>query len=121
MMESQAFQKIYTQLINMTKATVTLKAKGVGYDEMAMVHGRRAQVVKLMGDLVTLQVFAGTKDIPTNAEVTFLARPHQLKVSDELGGRLSDAYGDRIDGGSQVEGELRDIGTPPINPVRRKL
>lgn len=120
MMESQAFQKIYTQLINMTKATVTLKAKGVGYDEMAMVHGRRAQVVKLMGDLVTLQVFAGTEGIPTNAEVTFLGRPPQLKVSEELGGRFFDAYGDPIDGGPQVEGEIRDIGSPSVNPVRRK-
>ena len=119
MMESQAFQKIYTQLINMTKATVTLKAKGVGYDEMAMVHGRRAQVVKLMGDLVTLQVFAGTEGIPTNAEVTFLGRPPQLKVSEELGGRFFDAYGDPIDGGPQVEGEIRDIGSPSVNPVRR--
>ncbi|HHU58336.1 MAG TPA: V-type ATP synthase subunit B [Bacteroidales bacterium] len=119
-MESQAFQKIYTQLINMTKATVTLKAKGVGYDEMAMVHGRRAQVVKLMGDLVTLQVFAGTEGIPTNAEVTFLGRPPQLKVSEELGGRFFDAYGDPIDGGPQVEGEIRDIGSPSVNPVRRK-
>lgn len=120
MMESQAFQKIYTQLINMTKATVTLKAQGVGYDEMAMVHGRRAQVVKLMGDLVTLQVFAGTEGIPTNAEVTFLGRPPQLKVSEELGGRFFDAYGDPIDGGPQVEGEIRDIGSPSVNPVRRK-
>src|SRR5690554_8169049 len=97
MMESQAFQKIYTQLINMTKATVTLKAKGVGYDEMSIVHGRRAQVVKLMGDLVTLQVLAGTEGIPTNAEVTFLGRPPQLKASEALGGRLFDAYRDPID------------------------
>jgi V/A-type H+/Na+-transporting ATPase subunit B len=120
MMESQAFQKIYTQLINMTKATVTLKADNVGYDEMAIVHGRKAQVVKLMGDIVTLQVFSGTEGIPTNAEVTFLGRPPQLKVSDDLGGRFFNAYGDPIDGGPEVEGEVRDIGSPSVNPVRRK-
>ncbi len=119
-MESQAFQKIYTQLINMTKATVTLKANDVGYDEMAIVHGRKAQVVKLMGDIVTLQVFSGTEGIPTNAEVTFLGHPPQLKVSDELGGRFFNAYGDPIDGGPEVEGEIRDIGSPSVNPVRRK-
>jgi V/A-type H+-transporting ATPase subunit B len=119
MMESQAFQKIYTKLTNITKATVTLKAADVGYDEMALVHGRRAQVVKLMGDQVTLQVFAGTEGIPTNAEVTFMGRPPQLKVSEDLGGRFFNAYGDPIDGGPDVEGEIRDTGSPSVNPVRR--
>jgi V/A-type H+-transporting ATPase subunit B len=119
MMESQAFQKIYTKLTNITKATVSLKAADVGYDEMALVHGRRAQVVKLMGDQVTLQVFAGTEGIPTNAEVTFMGRPPQLKVSEDLGGRFFNAYGDPIDGGPDVEGEIRDTGSPSVNPVRR--
>ncbi len=118
-MESQAFQKIYTKLTNITKATVTLKAADVGYDEMALVHGRRAQVVKLMGNQVTLQVFAGTEGIPTNAEVTFMGRPPQLRVSEELGGRFFNAYGDPIDGGPEVEGEIRDTGSPSVNPVRR--
>ena len=87
-MESQAFQKIYTKLANITKATVTLKATGVGYDEIASVHGRLAQVVKITGDEITLQIFEGTEGIPTNSEVTFLGRPPQLTVSDELAGIL---------------------------------
>lgn len=119
-MESQAFQKIYTKLTNITKATVSLKATDVGYEEMAIVHGRLAQVVKIIGDQITLQVFSGTEGIPTNAEVTFLGRPPQLKVSDQLGGRFFNAYGDPIDGGPQVEGEVRDIGSPSVNPVRRR-
>lgn len=119
-MESQAFQKIYTKLTNITKATVSLKASDVGYDEMAIVHGRLAQVVKIIGDQITLQVFSGTEGIPTNAEVSFLGRPPQLKVSDQLGGRFFDAYGNPIDGGPEVEGEVRDIGSPSVNPVRRR-
>ncbi|MGQ1947641.1 V-type ATP synthase subunit B [Geofilum sp. OHC36d9] len=119
-MESQAFQKIYTKLTNITKATVTLKATEVGYDEMATVAGRLAQVVKIMRDEVTLQIFSGTEGVPTNAEVVFMGRPPQLKVSDDLGGRFFNAYGDPIDGGPQVEGEIRDIGSPSVNPVRRK-
>ena len=43
-------------------------SSGVGYDELAMVNGKLAQVVKIMGDEVTLQVFEGTEGIPTNAE-----------------------------------------------------
>ena len=119
-MESQAFQKTYTKLTNITKATVTLKATDVGYDEMAIVDGRLAQVVKIVRDEIILQVFSGTEGFPTNAEVAFLGRPPQLKVGDQLCGRFFNAYGDPIDGGPEAEGEVRDIGSPSVNPVRRK-
>ncbi|MDR2927754.1 MAG: V-type ATP synthase subunit B [Cytophagaceae bacterium] len=119
-MENTAFQKIYTKLTNITKATVTLKATGVGNEEMATVHGRPAQVVKIVGEQITLQVFAGTEGIPTNAEIVFLNHPPQLKVSDELAGRFFNAYGEPIDGGPEVEGETRHTGSPSVNPVRRK-
>ena len=59
-MTTRAFQKIYTKIDNITKATVTLRATGVGNDELATVGGKLAQVVKIMGENVTLQVFAGT-------------------------------------------------------------
>ena len=119
-METQSFQKIYTRLTNITKATVTLKADNVGYDEIATVDGRMAQVVKIIGRDVTLQVFSGTEGIPTNAEVSFMGRPPQLKVSEELAGRFFNAYGEPIDGGPEVSGEVRDIGSPSVNPVRRR-
>ena len=64
-MTTRAFQKIYTKIENITKATVTLRAEGVGNDELATVGGKLAQVVKIMGDQVTLQVFAGTEGITT--------------------------------------------------------
>lgn len=118
-METQAFQKIYTKITNLTKATIMLKSTDVGYDEMAMVHGRMGQVVKIMGDDVILQVFGGTEGIPTNAEVVFLGRPPQLKVGDQLAGRFFNAFGEPIDGGPEVEGELIDTGGPSVNPVRR--
>ena len=70
-MANKAFQKIYTQLEAITKATVSLKATGVSNDELALVDGRLAQVGKTKGDLVTLQIFSGTEGIPTNAEVVF--------------------------------------------------
>ncbi len=119
-METKAFQKIYTKITQITKATCSLKATGIGYEEMAIVHGRLAQVVKIMGDEVTLQIFSGTEGIPTNAEVVFLGRPPVLKVGDELSGRFFNAYGDPIDGGPAIEGEERQIGGPSVNPVRRK-
>ena len=51
-MATKAFQKIYTKITQITKATCSLKASGVGYDELAMVNGKLAQVVKIMGDEV---------------------------------------------------------------------
>ena len=115
-----AFQKIYTQISQITKATCMLKAKGVGYDELARINGKLAQVVRISGDDVTLQVFEGTGGIPTNAEVTFLGKAPTLKVSEQLAGRFFNAYGDPIDGGPAIEGREVEIGGPSVNPVRRK-
>ena len=117
---SEAFQKIYTQITAITKATCSLKAAGVGYDELATVNGKLAQVVKIMGDDVTLQVFEGTEGIPTNAEVVFMGHSPMLKVSEQLAGRFFNAFGRPIDGGPEVEGEEVAIGGPSVNPVRRK-
>ena len=119
-MATKAFQKIYTKIGQITKATCSLKAKGVGYDELAMVNGKLAQVVKIAGDDVTLQVFEGTEGIPTNAEVVFLGKSPTLKVSEQLAGRFFNAFGDPIDGGPEVEGVEVEIGGPSVNPVRRK-
>ena len=106
---STAFQKVYTKISQITKATCSLKAKGVGYNELATVGGKLAQVVKIMGDDVTLQVFEGTGGIPTNAEVVFLGKSPSLKVSDQLAGRFFNAYGKPIDGGPEVEGKEVEI------------
>jgi V/A-type H+-transporting ATPase subunit B len=89
-------------------------------EEMAIVDGRLAQVVKIMGDEVTLQVFSGTEGIPTNAEVIFTGAPPSLKVGEELVGRFFNAYGKPIDKGPEVEGIEIPIGGPSVNPTKRK-
>lgn len=118
-MATKAFQKIYTQITQITKATCSLKATNVGAEELATVDGRLAQVVKIYGDDITLQVFGGTEGIPTNAEVIFLGKAPTLKVSENLSGRFFNAFGEPIDGGATPEGEEREIGGPSVNPVRR--
>lgn len=119
-METTAFQKIHTKVDQITKATCSLHATGIGNEEMALVNDRLAQVVKIEGDLVTLQIFSGTEGIPTNAEVVFLGHAPQLAVSDELAGRFFNAYGHPIDEGPEIDGKLIEIGGPSVNPVRRK-
>lgn len=119
-MATKAFQKIYTQLSQITKATCSLHATNVGNDELATVNGKLAQVVKIIGDEVTLQIFEGTEGIPTNAEIVFLGKAPTLKVSEQLAGRFFNAFGKVIDGGPEIEGEEREIGGPTVNPVRRE-
>jgi V/A-type H+-transporting ATPase subunit B len=119
-MEKTAFQKIYTKISNITKATCTLNATGVGNEEIALIQGRLSQVVKIVGEEVTLQVFPGTEGISTDAEVVFLGRAPVIKVGDQLCGRFFNAFGDPIDGGPAIDGEEREIGGPSVNPVRRK-
>ena len=119
-MANKLYQKTYTKLRGITKATVTLDAPGASNDELAIVQGRLAQVVKTRGDAVTLQVFQGTEHIPTDSEVTFLGEAPSLKVGDDLAGRFFNAYGKPIDGGPEPEGEKRTIGGPSVNPYKRK-
>lgn len=119
-MATKAFQKIYTKINNITKATCTLNATGVGNDELATIDGRLAQVVRIMYNEVTLQVFGGTEGIPTDAEVVFLGKAPSLKVSEQLAGRFFNAYGEPIDGLPAPIGKDVEIGGPSVNPVRRE-
>jgi V/A-type H+-transporting ATPase subunit B len=118
-MENRAFAKVYTRIENITKATVTLRATGVGNDELATVGERLAQVVKIEDDRVTLQVFAGTEGIATDSEVRFHGEPPTLMVGDDLAGRFLNAYGEPMEGGDRIEGQRREIGGPTVNPFRR--
>ena len=101
-MTTRAFQKVYTKIDNITKATITLRASGVGNDELATVGGRLAQVVKIMGENVTLQVFSGTEGLATDSEVVFHGEPPKLRVSDALAGRFFNAYGEPLEGGEAL-------------------
>jgi V/A-type H+-transporting ATPase subunit B len=120
MIENRAFQKIFTKVTKITKATCSLNADNIGNEELAVVNGRLAQVVKIMGNEITLQIFSGTEGIPTNAEIIFLGKPPVLKTGDDLAGRFLNAYGNPIDGGPALMGAEREIGGPSVNPVRRK-
>ena len=89
-MEKTAFQKVYTRLEAVTKATVDVRATQVSNDELAMVGDRLAQVVKIKGERITLQVFSGTEGLPTNAEVVFLGKvPSLTNLSGKLHANLT--------------------------------
>lgn len=119
MVPTNVFQKIYTQITKINKATCQVKAQGIGNEELAFVDGRPAQVIRLTANEATLQVFSGTNGIANNAEVIFMGRPPMLKVSELLSGRILDAFGKPIDGGVPLTGEERAIGGMAVNPVKR--
>lgn len=112
--------KHYTSIKNMTKATCTLEADGVGNEELAIVGGRLAQVVKIVGREITLQVFGGTEGLFTDSETVFLGKAPTLKIGDDLIGRFFNGYGDPIDDGPELMGREVEIGGPTVNPVRRQ-
>ena len=79
-MKTKAFQRIYTKLTKITKATCEVRAPGVRYGELGWVNERPAQAVSVMGDVVTLQVFSGTEGVASEAEVVFSGFPPTFAV-----------------------------------------
>lgn len=118
-MEITPFAKRYHRLTDITRATCTLNAPGAHNEELAIVGGRLAQVVKIKGHAVTLQVFSGTEGLSNEAEVLFLGRYPDMPIGDQLLGRFLNAYGEPLDGMAPVEGQRIALGGPSANPVRR--
>ena len=115
--------KIYHRIDNIAGSVLNLRAEGVSYHELAEVTSRSgtslAQVIKLDGDKVALQVFAGTRGIATDAAVRFLGRPMEVPFSDDLLGRVFTGAAQPRDGGPALRDGLIEIGTPSVNPAKR--
>ena len=119
-------RKVYTRIDQIVGPVVTLRAKDVSYGELARIrladgNTTYAQVIKLKGDEVSLQVFAGSKGISTGDEVEFLGEQVRLNFSAEnLLGRTFSGVGEPIDGSPALQGaEAIEIGGPSFNPARR--
>ncbi len=115
--------KVYTNILQIAGDVITVEAEGVGYFEIASIATRSgvslAQVIRLDGKRVSLQVFAGSRGISTGDKVKFLG--HAMKVSSgtDLMGRIFNGSGEPIDKGPALSENLIDIGTPSVNPVKR--
>lgn len=115
--------KTYHQIDRIAGSVITLKASGVANRELAMVQSGHlqslAQVIRLDGDNVSLQVFAGSRGIATDARVRFLGRTMQVPFSDDLMGRVFDGSGEPRDRGPTLRDNMTDIGGPSVNPAKR--
>jgi V/A-type H+/Na+-transporting ATPase subunit B len=103
---------------------IAVQAMGIKYGELAAVKsGHRvsmAQVIRLQGDYVFLQVFSGTRGVSTGDEVRFLGHPMQVVFGEALLGRVFNGSGEPIDNGPRLTALPKiEIGGSSVNPVRR--
>lgn len=116
-------QKFYTSILQIVGDVITVEAEDVGTLEMAQVMTGRgtslAQVIRLDGKKVFLQVFAGSRGISTGDSVRFLGRPMRIATGDALLGRIFNGSGRPLDHGPDLAENLVDVGGPPVNPVKR--
>ena len=116
-------RKVHSRIISISGNVITVKASNVAYEELAEVTTRRgkslAQVIKLEDDIVSLQVFAGSRGISTNDEVRFLGHPMQVAFSENMLGRIFDGSGQPRDKGPSLFENLIEISGPTVNPAKR--
>ncbi|MDA0323383.1 MAG: V-type ATP synthase subunit B [Verrucomicrobia bacterium] len=116
-------RKVYSQIENIAGNVVTIKADDIGYKELAVVESSMgtslAQVIRLKGDNVSLQVFAGARGVSTDAQVRFLGHAMQVSFSENLLGRIFTGGGDPRDNGPALTDNLINIGGPSVNPAKR--
>ena len=115
--------KVYHGIERIAGNVITVQATGVGYRELAQVSSRQgtslAQVIRLEGGRVDLQVFAGGRGIATDAEIRFLGHTMQVPFSQSLLGRVFNGSGQARDKGPRISENLIDIGGPSVNPAKR--
>lgn len=117
--------KVYEKIESINGSVITVRAKGVHYGELARVKtafgDSLAEVNKLEGDVVSLQVFAGGRGISTGSEVRFLGRGMLVSFSDYLLGRIFNGSGVPRDGGPALKEGRVEIGGPSVNPAKRVI
>lgn len=116
-------RKVYNRILQIAGNVIMLEASGVSSGELAEVisaHGTSlAQVIRLDGQKVFLQVFAGSRGVSTGDEVRFLGRSMQVSSSDKLMGRIFNGSGEPRDNGPSLTEEMIEIAGPSVNPARR--
>jgi len=118
-------QKVYSRIRHIAGNVLSLRAQGVKYGELAIISYPRgkslAEVIRIEGDLVHLQVFAGCIGIPTTANVRFSGRSMEVAFSDNLMGRVFNGSGEPLDAGPALTEGCIPLDSQPVNPVRRVI
>ncbi|MCF7869583.1 MAG: V-type ATP synthase subunit B [Candidatus Omnitrophica bacterium] len=118
-------KKVHSKILSIVGNVITVKAKGAAYEELAEVRSHRgkslAQVIKIDKNLVSLQVFAGSRGVSTNDQVVFLGHPMKVSFSEDMLGRVFDGSGRPRDKGPSLAENTIEISGPTVNPVKRTI
>lgn len=83
---------------------------------------RLGQVTEVRGDLVSLQIFDGTKGVATDASIRFLNHPMTVTATDNILGRIFNGKGEAIDNGPSLDFDKKvPLAGPTVNPMHRLL
>jgi len=117
--------KVFNRIESITGNVITVRASDVRYHELAQINTRfgksLAEVNKIDGDLVSLQVFAGGQGISTGDEVRFLGHEMRVSFGEDLLGRIFNGSGEPRDKGPALTDNMKPIGGPSVNPTKRIL
>ena len=117
--------KVFNRIESIAGNVITVRADGVRYRELAEINTRfgksLAEVNKIDGNLVSLQVFAGGQGVSTGDEVRFLGREMRVSFSEDLLGRIFNGSGEPRDKGPALTDNMKPIGGPSVNPTKRIL
>lgn len=117
--------KVYNKIDSITGSVITVKATGVKYNELAEITTRfgksLAEVNKIDGDTVSLQVFAGGRGVSTGDQIRFLGHDMRVSFGDDLLGRIFNGSGEPRDSGPALTENMTEIGGPSVNPSKRIL
>ncbi len=117
--------KVFNRIESISGNVITVRAQNARYNELAQITTRfgksLAEVNKIDGDIVSLQVFAGGQGISTGDEVKFLGHEMRVSFSEDLLGRIFNGSGEPRDKGPSLTDNLKPIGGPSVNPTKRIL
>lgn len=115
--------KVYHRIEQIAGNVIVVSAENISYSELAQVTSDMgislAQVIRLEGGRVYLQVFAGGRGISTDSQVRFLGRTMQVPFSENLMGRVFTGSGMPRDRGPELSENMIEIGGPSVNPAKR--
>jgi V/A-type H+-transporting ATPase subunit B len=102
-------------------------ASDVAFGDLGLVEDKSgfkslARVIRLDGEVASLQVFSGTKGLSSSASVQFLGHPLRVTYSQNILGRVFRGDGVPMDTGPDLSQDPRlEIDGPSVNPARRLL
>ena len=115
--------KVYSRIESINGSVITVKATDVKYNELAEIETRfgksLAEVNRIDGAMVSLQVFAGGRGVSTGDHIRFLGHDMQISFSDDLLGRIFNGSAEPRDNGPSLAENLVEIGGPSVNPSKR--